>query len=279
MSGTGIRQRSTAASLLERRFEVTRALIPCGGTGSRLRSVTHGAPKELLDVGGMTALDQVLRECAASLISHALVLVAPGKESIAFKVGRLAGTDGYPAAITLLEQPTPLGLADAIGRGRDVAPSEPLAVVLPSVLYRGDRPAIAQVIGAYRTSLNSVVGLVEARAAIAATRLAVPVIEGTLQGEEVTIDRLPEPGVVGTQLAPGTTPFTFGGRFVFAPDAFIALDAALRSADKVRETDVLPVLQRVLARGQLVGKMIRGRYCELSVPSGYEDAKAAFASP
>ena len=278
MSETGIRQRLTAASLLERRFEVTRALIPCAGPGSRMRSVTNGAPKELLEVGGMSALEQVLRECAASLIQQALVLVAPGKEAIAFKVLRLAGTPGFPREITVLEQPVPLGLADAIGRGRDVAPAEPLAVVLPSALYRGDRPALAQVIAAYRTSLHSVVGMIEARAAISATKQAVPVVGGTLQGEEVSIETIPDPGVVG-QLSAGSVPFTFGGRFVFSPDAYVALDAVLRAANPARETDVSAVLQRMLGRGQLIGKMIRGRYCDLTVPAGYEDAKAAFAGP
>ena len=279
MSGTGIRQRITASSLLERRLEVSRALIPCGGRGVRMRSITGRAPKELLEVAGVSALEHVLRECASSLITHALVLVAPGKETIAFKVARLAGMQGFPKEITLLEQPDALGLADAIGRGRDVAPAEPLAVVLPSVLYKGDRPAIAQLISAYRTSLTTVVGLVEARAGIAATRVAVPVVEGTLDGDDVQITRLPDPDAVGAPVPAGGVTFTFGGRYVLAPDAYIALDATLRSAVPGTETDVLPVLHRLLLRGQLAGKLIRGRYCDLSVPVGLDDAKIAFAMP
>ena len=277
MSGTGIRQRLTAASLLERRFEVTRALIPCAGAGKRLHRVTKGAPKELLEVGGLSVVEHALRECAASLITHAMVMVSPGKEAIAFKVLKLAGTPGYPAEIALLEQPKPLGLADAIGRARDTAPEQPLAVLLPSALYKGDRPALAQVITAYRASLHSVMGMVEARAAIAATKLAVPVIGGVLSGEEVKIDSIPDAEAIAT-LPPGSVPYTSGGRFVFSPDAYVALDAVLRSAVvSSDETDITPVLQRLLMRGQLVGKMIRGRYCDLSVPTGYDDAVAVFA--
>ena len=277
MSGTGIRQRLTASSLLERRFEVTRALIPCAGAGTRMASVTDGAPKELLDVGGLTAIEQVLKECAASLITTALVLVAPGKEAIAFKVLKLAGTPGYPQEIKLLEQPSPLGLPDAIGRARETAPEQPLAVVLPSALYKGDRPALAQVIATYRTSLHSVMGMVEARAVIATTRQSVPVIGGVLVSEEVRIDAIPDAGVVAT-LPAGSVPYASGGRFVFSPDAFVALDAVLRAGSGGDETDLAPVLQRMLARGQLVGKMIRGRYCDLTVPVGYADTKLAFTA-
>ncbi|MBI3790209.1 MAG: 2-C-methyl-D-erythritol 4-phosphate cytidylyltransferase [Gemmatimonadetes bacterium] len=276
MSETGIRQRITAASLLERRFEVTRALIPCAGTGSRLRTVTNGQPKELLEVGGLSAVEHVLRECAASLVQHAIVLVGPGKDAVAFKVLKLAGTPGYPKEITLLEQPSPLGLADALGRGRDIAPAEPLALALPSVLYRGDRPALAQVISSYRTSLHSVAGIVEARAVISATKQAASIVGGKLAGEEITIETIPDVGVVG-QLPAGSVPYALGGRFVFAPDAWVALDAVLR-APTVGERDIAPVLQRLLMRGQLKGKLIRGRYCDLTVPAGYADALQAFAS-
>lgn len=277
MSGTGIRQRLTASSLLERRFEVTRALIPCAGSGTRMAALTKGVPKELLEVGGISAVEHALRECASSLITHAMVLVAPGKEAIAFKVLKLANTPGFPVEISLLEQPRALGLADAVGRARDTAPEQPLAVVLPSVLYKGERPALAQVISAYRARLHSVMGMVEARAALAATRQSVPAIGGVLTGEEVKIDAIPDAGDV-IALSPGSVPYASGGRFVFSPDAYVALDAVLRAAaGSNAETDLTPVLQRLLMRGQLVGKMIRGRYCDLTVPAGFEDAKAAFA--
>lgn len=276
MSETGVRQRITAASLMERRFEVTRAVIPCGGTGSRLRTLTNGAPKELLPVGPLAAVEHALKECAAALIRTAIVVVAPGKEEIAFRVLRHANTTGYPVEITIVEQPAPEGIADAVGRARDLAPAEPLAVVLPSALFKGDRPALAQVISTYRATLHSVAGIIEARAAIAATKQAVPVVGGTLNGEEFAIESIPEPGVVG-QLPAGSVPYALGGRYVLAPDAYVALDAVLRGPRGAGELDLAPVFQRLLMRGQLKGKLIRGRYCDLSVPAGYADAQQAFA--
>ena len=276
MSPTGSRTRLTAAALIERRFEVTRALIPCAGTGSRMRAIAGDMPKELLPVGGKPALEHVLRECALAYISHAVVLVGPGKEAITEWLVGKAGTRGFPTTITTLEQPEPRGLADAVARAREVAQSEPLALALPSHLFRGDRPALAQVIGSYRKSLQSVVALVEARAAIAATRAAVPVVEGSLEGEEYTFKRIPDPGVVGGQLPSGTVPLTIAGRAVLAPDAFQTVEAVLRAVPPEAEADLIPVFQKLLSRGQLAGRLVRGRFADLSVPQGYEDAVKAF---
>ena len=277
MSPTGVRTRITAASLIERRFDVNRALIPCAGTGSRMRSVTMGAPKELLPVGGRSALEHALRECFLAQVPQAVVLVGPGKEAVGEWLAGKAGTSGFPQIITILEQPAPRGLADAVARARELAPAEPLAVILPSHLFRGERPALAQVIGSYRKSLNSVVALVEARAAIAATRAAVAVVEGELDGDEFVFRRIPDPGVVGGQLPPGAVPLTIVGRAVLAPDAFQAIDAVLRATSPDAEVDLVPALQKLLARGQLAGRLVHGRFVDLSVPAGYEDAQRAFS--
>ncbi|MBI2795363.1 MAG: NTP transferase domain-containing protein [Gemmatimonadetes bacterium] len=277
MSPTGVRTRITAAALIERRFDINRALIPCAGTGSRMRSVTDGAPKELLALGGRPALERALHECWLSQVPQAVVLVGPGKEAITEWVRGKAGTPGMPASITVMEQPSPRGLADAVVRARELAPAEPLAVILPSHLFRGDRPALAQVIGTYHKTLHSVVGLVEARAAIAATRGAVPVVEGRLMGEEFEFRRIPDPGVVGGQLPIGAVPLTIVGRAVIAPDAFQAIDAVLRAAPPEAEVDLVPAFQRMLARGQLAGRLVRGRFVDLSVPEGYADGQEAFA--
>ena len=70
---------------------VRRAVIPCGGKGTRMRALTGGAPKELLEVAGEPLLVHVLRECGAAGVVSALVLIAPGNEAIVDVVAPLAG--------------------------------------------------------------------------------------------------------------------------------------------------------------------------------------------
>ena len=277
MSNTGIRSRITLQSL-ERRFEVTRAVIPCAGAGTRMRGITGAAPKELLPVGGMPALEHVLRECATSGVTQAMIVVSPGKEAVVAWAQTHAGLEGFPKTIVFAEQKTPLGLADAIARSRDFANGEPLGVALPSHLFRGELPALAQVVNTYRKMVLTSVAIIEARAAIAATRAAVPVWEGTLSGEEFTIERIPDAASAAGTVPAGMVPYTGAGRYVLSPDAFQAIDAVLRGPSDGSEIDLIPVLQRMLARGQIAGRLVRGRYADISIPSGYDEAKRAFAA-
>src|SRR4051812_8579723 len=140
---------------------VTKALIPCGGKGTRMLSLTKGTPKELVEVAGVPIVVRVLEECASSGIDEVLVVIAPGKEAIIERLKPLAGNSGIPARISFAVQHEPRGLADAIRLGRDFADSDPLAVALPDNLFGGDEPALAQVIETHvRTGLN-VVSVVE----------------------------------------------------------------------------------------------------------------------
>ena len=73
-----------------------RAVIPCGGKGTRMRALTAGAPKELIPVAGAPAIDWVLNECAESGAAEVLIVTAPGKEALAEHVQSLAGCPGMP---------------------------------------------------------------------------------------------------------------------------------------------------------------------------------------
>ena len=90
-------------------------------------SLTHGAPKELIDVAGTPVLVRVLRECSDSGITDVLIVIAPGKEQIVEVVSPLAGTPGMPRDISFAVQQEPRGLADAIRMGRTFADNHPLA--------------------------------------------------------------------------------------------------------------------------------------------------------
>ncbi len=128
---------------------VTRALIPCGGRGTRMLALTHGAPKELIDVGGVPAIVRVLAECAASGITDVVIVISPDKQAIVDALKSTAGATGMPARISYVVQEEPRGLADAIRLGREFAGGEPLAVVLPDNLFTEGTPAVRQVTETY----------------------------------------------------------------------------------------------------------------------------------
>lgn len=260
---------------------VRRALIPCGGRGTRMRSLTGSAPKEMIPLGGEPLLNHVVRECAASGVTELLVVIAPGKEMIAAEMGRLAGTPGAPASIEIAVQREPRGLADAIRLGRDFAGGAPLAVALPDNLFVGGEPALAQVAETYARTGESVVAIVEIPAAEAARRGATGAYAGRVAGDEFHISRIPDKGAhAGTfDTAGAAAAYTGVGRFVFTPDAFPIMDAVERTLPPGVELDDIPVMQRLLERGRLVGRLIRGRFLDVGLPAGYEEANALLASP
>ncbi len=58
-------------------------------------------------------------------------------------------------------------------------------------------------------------------------------------------------------------------------DAFAAIDELERSLPPHAERDDVPMLQHLLARRRLVGRIIRDRFLDLGLPEGYREAAAA----
>src|SRR6476661_8276563 len=94
--------------------EVKKALIPCGGKGTRMSSLTKGAAKELLPIAGVPLVLRVMEECAASGVREVLIVTAPGKEDLTETVLAAAGRPRMPERVEVVTQENPRGLADAI---------------------------------------------------------------------------------------------------------------------------------------------------------------------
>lgn len=256
---------------------VRRAIVPCGGKGTRMAALTNGAPKELISVGGEPVLRRVLEECAASGVTDVLIVTAPGKSAIEAFARELAGEPGLPERIEFVVQQEPRGLADAIRHGRDFAAGEPVAVALPDNLFVGAAPAVAQVIAAYDAEGVSVVGVTEVFARDAARRGPTAIYPGVRDGDLLRIERIPSKGARGATFDTGGAPsaLTGVGRYVFTVEAFGVMDEVERSLAPGAELDDIPVMQRLLERGRLVGRVLHGRFLDVGLPGGYQEADEA----
>lgn len=260
---------------------VNRVLIPCGGKGTRMQSLTHGAPKELLEVAGVPVLIRVLDECKQSGIEEALIVISPDKREIIDRVAPLSGTNGMPSSISFTVQDEAHGLADAIRLGRDFAAGSPLAVALPDNLFAGDEPGLKQVIDTHEATVKNVVAVVEITADEASRRGPTSVYPGHLNGNEFVIQRIPDKGERGKTFDTGgqRSAFTGVGRYVFLPDAFDVIDEVESILKKGAELDDVPVMQILLSRGNLTGRRMLGRFFDVGLISGYEEATASFSRP
>jgi UTP--glucose-1-phosphate uridylyltransferase len=240
-----------------------------------MSAVAGASPKELLSVAGVSLIEWVARECAASGASELLVITAPGKDTIRERLAPHTGSPGFPVRIEFVEQPSPAGLMDAVRLGRDFAGGAPLAVALPDNLFVGDAPAMAQVIETYYRTGKNVVGVVQMLASEATRRGRTAPFEGKLQrGDEFAITAIGDKGAPASPSA-----FTGVGRFVVTDEVWAVIDAVGAALTPGAELDDIPVLQRLLAAGRLVGRRIRGQFLDVGIPAGYEEATRIIRRP
>src|SRR4029077_971592 len=62
---------------------VRTAVIPAAGLGTRFLPFSRSVPKELLPIVDTPVLDLVVSECVASGIERVILVIGPGKESLA----------------------------------------------------------------------------------------------------------------------------------------------------------------------------------------------------
>ena len=108
-----------------------RALVLAGGSGSRLRPITHTNAKQLIPVANVPILFHVLRTIAEAGITDVGLVVGVGGPASEV---RAAVGDGsaFGVRVTYVEQEAPLGIAHA------VRTAEPFLRGAPFLLFLGD---------------------------------------------------------------------------------------------------------------------------------------------
>ena len=259
---------------------ITHALIPCGGKGTRMLSLTRGAPKELIEVAGMPVVERVARECAASGITDLMIVIAPGKDEIRERIGWMAGTHGMPARIAFAVQEEARGLADAIRLGREFAGGGPIAVALPDNLFVSETPALRQVMDLAAREGKSAVAIVAIAAEEAAERGATAIYSGEIVDDEYRITHIPDKGAKSATFDTrgAKVAHTGVGRYAFGQRLWRAIEEVAATIQPGSELDDVPVMQLLLNRSLLTGCLIRGRFLDVGLPSGYEDAVRLLSS-
>jgi UTP--glucose-1-phosphate uridylyltransferase len=243
-----------------------------------MATLTGGAAKELLPIGGVPLVLRVMQECAASGIEEVLVVSAPGKKDLDDAVRSAAGSEGMPSKVEVVIQEEPRGLADAIRMGRSFANGSPLGVALADNLFIGAAPGLSQLIELYQRTGKSVVAIVRLTAANKDRYGPTAIYPGTVEGDEFVLASIPDKGPRDKtfNLKGAESAFTGVGRYVFLPQVFVTIDEVELSIPSGKELDDIPVMQKLLKRGKLTGRVIRGDFLDVGLPSGYLEADARF---
>jgi glucose-1-phosphate thymidylyltransferase len=111
-----------------------KGVILAGGTGSRLRPITHTGPKQLIPVANKPVLEYALDDLIdAGIDDVGIILGNKGRDEIQDHFG-----DGsaYGVDITYIVQGEPLGLAHAVGCARDFVGDDSFVVYLGDDMMR-----------------------------------------------------------------------------------------------------------------------------------------------
>jgi UTP--glucose-1-phosphate uridylyltransferase len=232
-----------------------------------MRPVAGDLPKELLPVAGKPVLQWTLEEAAAAGIERAVIVTSPGKPGIAEFLSNLPTVQ---LSISLVVQPRPRGLGDAIVRARAASGDGAIAVLLPDNLFTTREPAIAPVLAAHqRTGLPCVL-LAELRGSDVTTMGATARVHGRARTDGLW-DVLAVTDKGGTDRSP-LTPI---GRMVFDPGVFDRLERVRARLAPDAELDDVPLLQELAIERRLVGVPLAGVFFDVGVPDGYREALAA----
>lgn len=111
-----------------------KGVVLAGGTGSRLRPITHTGPKQLVPIANKPVIEYAIDDLVAAGITEiGIVLGEKGREQLQTHLG-----DGseFGVEITYLVQGEPLGLAHAVGCARDFVGDDSFVVYLGDDLIR-----------------------------------------------------------------------------------------------------------------------------------------------
>ncbi|MDR7521405.1 MAG: glucose-1-phosphate thymidylyltransferase [Armatimonadota bacterium] len=106
-----------------------KALVLAGGTGTRLRPLTHTMPKQLVPVANRPVLHYVMQHLRDAGLQQVGVVIAPETGT---QIQAALEANPWGLDFTYIVQPQPLGLAHAILVARDFLADDPF------VMYLGD---------------------------------------------------------------------------------------------------------------------------------------------
>ncbi|MEX0671977.1 MAG: UTP--glucose-1-phosphate uridylyltransferase [Candidatus Babeliales bacterium] len=160
-------------------MDISKAIIPAAGLGTRLLPFTKSIPKEMMPLLTKPAIHYILEEGIKSGIKEYAIVTSAGKHSLQDyfdhdpalehylktrnKMEAVAEIDRIIRAVSLMyvRQPEPLGVADAIWRARHMIGKEYFGVMFPDDIIIGKESGLDQLIRIARQEKGSVIAVQE----------------------------------------------------------------------------------------------------------------------
>ncbi|PKK97313.1 MAG: UTP--glucose-1-phosphate uridylyltransferase [Tenericutes bacterium HGW-Tenericutes-3] len=233
---------------------IKKAVIPAAGYGTRFLPITKALPKELLPIIDHPTIEYIVNEAIASGITDILLIVSSNKNAIIdyfdynleletillsknkYEEYGIIRNIAQGANIHYIRQREQLGLGHAVLQAEAFVGKDPFAVLLGDDMYVGkDKPAIRQMIDAYNTVNQSVLGTIEVDYKDT-YRYGICIPKGEKGGRLTELKGVVEKPKV--EDAPSRS--AIGGRYVLTPTIFKYLKNQTKGAgNEIQLTDAI----------------------------------------
>jgi UTP--glucose-1-phosphate uridylyltransferase len=262
---------------------ITKAVFPVAGLGTRFLPATKASPKEMLPVVDKPLIQYAVEEAAAAGITDMIFITGRNKRAIedhfdkAYELEMELELRNKTELLETLQSATPRGInciyirqTEALGLGHAVlcaAPvvgDEPFAVLLADDLIDATVPVLRQMTDLATAESCSVIGVMT----VAPTETgSYGIVEtGPMTGRWGPIRRMVE------KPKPGTTPSTLAvvGRYVLTPRLFHHLRTMPPGAGG--EIQLTDGIERLLAEERVLAYTFEGRRYDCGSKLGYLEA-------
>ena len=268
---------------------ITKAVFPVAGLGSRFLPITKASPKEMLPIVDKPLIQYAVEEAAAAGITDMIFITGRNKRAIedhfdkAYELETELALRNKTALLEAVQAATPPGInciyirqTEALGLGHAVlcaAPvvnEEPFAVLLADDLIDGKVPVIKQMIDVAGRENASVIGVMDVPAAdIGSYGIveAVPEPAGERIGRITRIIEKPKAGSVDSTQA-------VVGRYVLSPRIFHHLRTMPAGAGG--EIQLTDAIARLLQEERVLAYRFEGRRYDCGSKLGYLEATVDF---
>jgi len=266
--------------------EVTIAVIPAAGFGTRFLPATKAVPKEMLPIVNRPAIQVIAEEAQASGITDFVLITGRNKGEIVDHFDRMPELESVLASkgkeellkkttepvqlmnVSSVRQHVAKGLGHAVLRSKSLVGDRPFAVMLPDDLVQSDDPYLKLLLDAFNRTGKAVLGLMEVSEAEVSSY---GIVDAT-QREDGSYDiramvEKPDPKDAPSRLA-------IVGRYVLPPRVFELLEKTTPGAGG--EIQLTDALQQLAAEEGMIGIPLNGLRHDTGNVVGYIAANVAY---
>ena len=267
-------------------MQVTKAIFPVAGLGTRFLPATKSMPKEMLTVVDKPLIQYAVEEAKAAGIEEMIFVTGRGKSAIedhfdiAFELERTMSDRGKdlsvleptrlgPGNCAYVRQQEPLGLGHAIWCARDIVGDEPFAIFLPDEFMVGSPGCMKQMMEAYEETGGNVISVLEVpRDKVSSYGVIAP---GETRGKITEVKGLVEKPKV--EDAPSN--LIISGRYILQPEVMRILEAQEKGAGG--EIQLTDAMQQLIGKQPFHAVTFDGKRYDCGDKAGFITANIALA--